>query len=221
MAADPGQGAVLRLTAASCVLRAWWKSDAASLVEHANNRNVAQHLRDRFPHPYTRAHAVAFLGHVAAADVTTNFAIVVDEVAVGGIGYIRGCDVERFSAEVGYWLGEAYWGRGIMTDALPTDTAPVRDEQAAARLRAAAGRQRGLDPGPREGRLRARRIASRQLRQVRTAARSISVCAHQRRLEGERRLAIETRSGLNRGLAVDRFSVRHRASRERPQRYST
>ena len=87
MAADPGQGAVLRLTADSCVLRAWWKSDAASLVQHANNQNVAQHLRDRFPHPYTRAHAVAFLGHVAAADVTTDFAIVVDEVAVGGIGY--------------------------------------------------------------------------------------------------------------------------------------
>ena len=61
---------------------------------------------------------MAFLGHVADADVTTNFAIVVDDVAVGGIGYIRGSDVERFSAEVGYWLGEAYWGRGLMTDAV-------------------------------------------------------------------------------------------------------
>ena len=118
MAADPGQGAVLRLTAASCVLRPWRKSDAASLVEHANNHKVARHLRDRFPHPYTRAHAVAFLGHVAAADLTTNFAIVVDDAAIGGIGYIRGSDVERFSAEVGYWLGETYWGRGIMTHAV-------------------------------------------------------------------------------------------------------
>src|SRR3954453_5049978 len=117
MAAHPGEGAVLTLTAGACVLRAWWKSDAASLVQHANNRNVAQHLRDRFPHPYTRAHAVAFLSHAAGADVTTNFAIVVDDAAVGGIGYIRGSDVERFSAEVGYWLGEAYWGRGIMTEA--------------------------------------------------------------------------------------------------------
>ncbi len=128
MATDPGQGTVLRLTADNCVLRAWWKSDAASLVQHANNQNVAQHLRDRFPHPYTRAHAVAFLGHVAAADVTTDFAIVVDEVAVGGIGYIRGTDVERFSAEVGYWLGEAYWGRGIMTDAVARLTQHLFDE---------------------------------------------------------------------------------------------
>lgn len=118
MAADPGQGALLRLTGDRCTLRAWWKSDVPSLVQHANNRNVARHLRDRFPHPYTRAHAVAFLDHLAEADVTTNFAIVVDDTAVGGIGYIRGADVERFSAEVGYWLGEAYWGRGIMTDAV-------------------------------------------------------------------------------------------------------
>jgi len=128
MAADPGQGTVLRLTADGCVLRAWWKSDAPSLVQHANNRNVAQHLRDRFPHPYTRAHASAFLGHVAAADVTTNFAIVVDDIAVGGIGYIRGSDVERFSAEVGYWLGEAYWGRGIMTAAVVRLTQHLFDD---------------------------------------------------------------------------------------------
>jgi ribosomal-protein-alanine N-acetyltransferase len=128
MAADPGEGAVLTLTAGPCLLRAWWKSDAASLVQHANNRNVAQHLRDRFPHPYTRAHATAFLGHAAGADVTTNFAIVVDDAAVGGIGYIRGADVERFSAEVGYWLGEAYWGRGIMTAALQRLTQHLFDD---------------------------------------------------------------------------------------------
>jgi|KBSMisStandDraft_5_1062788.scaffolds.fasta_scaffold247549_2 ribosomal-protein-alanine N-acetyltransferase len=156
MAANSGQGAVLRLTAANCVLRAWWKSDAASLVEHANNRNVARHLRDRFPHPYTRAHAAAFLGHVAGADITTNFAIVVDDMAVGGIGYIRGSDVERFSAEVGYWLGEAYWGRGIMTDALTHLTRhlfedvkllrafalPLADNQGSSRVLEKAGYQR-------------------------------------------------------------------------------
>jgi len=128
MAAHPGEGAVLTLTAGACLLRAWWRSDAASLVQHANNRNVAQHLRDRFPHPYTRAHATAFLGHAAGADVTTNFAIVVDDAVVGGIGYIRGADVERFSAEVGYWLGEAYWGRGIMTAALQRLTQHLFDD---------------------------------------------------------------------------------------------
>jgi RimJ/RimL family protein N-acetyltransferase len=79
---------------------------------------VARHLRDRFPHPYTRAHAFAFLTHAAASDTPTNLAIVVEEEAVGGIGYVRGSDVERYSAEVGYWLGEELWGRGIATEAL-------------------------------------------------------------------------------------------------------
>ena len=180
MAANPGQGAVLRLTAANCVLRAWWKSDAASLVEHANNRNVARHLRDRFPHPYTRAHAAAFLGHVAGADITTNFAIVVDDVAVGGIGYIRGSDVERFSAEVGYWLGEAYWGRGIMTDAVTRLTQHLFEDVKLLRAFALPlGRQPGLEPGAREGRLRAGGAPPCQLREVRTAAGSISLCADQ------------------------------------------
>ena len=74
--------------------------------------------RDRFPHPYTRTHAFAFLTHAAARRRATNFAIVVGGEAVGGIGYVRGSDVERYSAEVGYWLGEEFWGRGIATEAL-------------------------------------------------------------------------------------------------------
>ena len=89
-----------------------------SLVLQANNLNVARHLRDRFPHPYTRAHAFAFLTHASSSESVTNLAIDVDGAAVGGIGYVRGSDVERFSAEVGYWLGEEYWRRGIVTEAL-------------------------------------------------------------------------------------------------------
>jgi RimJ/RimL family protein N-acetyltransferase len=87
-------------------------------VHHANNINVAQHLRDRFPHPYTAAHASAFLSQTSRADPPASIAIEVDGAAAGGIGYVRGTDVERFSAEVGYWLGEEHWGRGIMTEAL-------------------------------------------------------------------------------------------------------
>jgi RimJ/RimL family protein N-acetyltransferase len=106
MVARPGEGPLLRLDGGRCCLRQWAKSDVPSLVRHANNLNVAKHLRDRFPHPYTRTHAFAFLTHAAASDAPTNFAIVVAEEAVGGIGYVRGSDVERYSAEVGYWLGE-------------------------------------------------------------------------------------------------------------------
>ena len=100
------------------LLRPWVRGDAASLIRNADNPNVARHLRERFPHPYTRADADAFLGHCVASGDVSNLAIVVDHSAVGGIGFIRGNDVERYSAEIGYWLGEPYWGKGIATEAL-------------------------------------------------------------------------------------------------------
>ena len=104
-----------------CMVRPWRLSDADSLVRHANNLDVARHLRDKFPHPYTRADASAFLRHAvpaAPSERPTSLAIEVDAEAAGGIGFVRGADVERFSAEIGYWLGEHYWGRGIVTEAL-------------------------------------------------------------------------------------------------------
>ena len=105
-------------TSPHCTVRLWHPSDADALVRHANNINVAKQLRDRFPHPYTRADAVAFLRHCAAAEAQTSLAIEVEGEAAGGIGFVRGSDVERFSAEIGYWLGEQFWGRGIVTEAL-------------------------------------------------------------------------------------------------------
>jgi RimJ/RimL family protein N-acetyltransferase len=101
-----------------CELRRWRASDAASLVRNANNVNVAKHLRDRFPHPYTWQDAQAFLAAACGEEPQTNFAIDVAGEAVGGLGYVPGSDVERYSAEVGYWLGESYWGRGVVTEAL-------------------------------------------------------------------------------------------------------
>jgi ribosomal-protein-alanine N-acetyltransferase len=101
-----------------CMLRRWRKADAESVVRHANNFNVAKHLRDRFPHPYTAKDAHAFIDVACEAKPQTNFAIDVEGMAVGGFGYVPGTDVERYSAEVGYWLGEAMWGRGIATEAL-------------------------------------------------------------------------------------------------------
>ena len=89
-----------------------------SLVQHANNRKIWLNLRDRFPHPYTKADGAAFLRTVHGMNPETFFAIVVGEAAVGGIGYVLRPDVERVSAEMGYWLGEAFWGQGIATDAV-------------------------------------------------------------------------------------------------------
>lgn len=99
-------------------LRPWRSSDAPSLARHANNLNVAKQLRDRFPHPYTIADARQFIQMVSGARPVTNFAMVADGEAVGGIGFYQGADVERFSAEIGYWLSESYWGRGITVEAI-------------------------------------------------------------------------------------------------------
>lgn len=109
---------MLLLAGERCRVRSWRGSDVDSLVRHANNPNVARQLRDRFPHPYTRADGIAFLRHTTGPELQTNFAIEVDGEAAGAIGFVRGADVERFSAEIGYWLGEAHWGRGVVTEAL-------------------------------------------------------------------------------------------------------
>jgi RimJ/RimL family protein N-acetyltransferase len=101
-----------------CRVRPWRASDLRSLVRHADNRLIWINLRDRFPYPYTEQAGRQWLATANSAGTPTNFAIEVDGQAVGGIGFIPGTDVERISAEVGYWLGQDYWGRGIVTAAL-------------------------------------------------------------------------------------------------------
>lgn len=101
-----------------CHVRSWRAEDLPSLLRHANNRNIWLNLRDRFPHPYGRRDAQLFIRQSRRGDPECSFAVAVDGVAVGAIGFVIQQDVERVSAEVGYWLGEAFWGRGIMTEAL-------------------------------------------------------------------------------------------------------
>jgi [ribosomal protein S5]-alanine N-acetyltransferase len=117
-----------------CSLRRWRMGDADALVRHANNINVARHLRDRFPHPYTKDDAQVFLKSASTSNPLSNFAIDVDQGAAGGLGFVAGTDVERFSAEVGYWLGEQCWGRGIVTEALQLFTRYAFDELQLLRL---------------------------------------------------------------------------------------
>jgi ribosomal-protein-alanine N-acetyltransferase len=107
------------------VVRPWRIADADALVRHANNANIAKQLRDRFPYPYTRRHASEFLQSATVGPQTTNLAIDVDGEAVGGIGFVPGSDVERYSAEIGYWLAESLWGRGIATEAVALVTAHI------------------------------------------------------------------------------------------------
>lgn len=107
----------------SCIVRDWSPDDLQALVRNANNRNVSIHLRDRFPYPYRDEDGRGFLDHVRRSSPTTAWAIEIEGKAAGGIGLQLLTDVERVSAEIGYWLGEPYWGRGAMTDALRAVTA--------------------------------------------------------------------------------------------------
>jgi RimJ/RimL family protein N-acetyltransferase len=109
---------VVELKLSRCTLRPWRAGDGASLVRYANNRNVSGNLKDRFPFPYTAADATAWIAHASGQMPIVNFAIVVDGEAVGGTGIELGADVFHRSAEIGYWLGEPFWGRGIATEVL-------------------------------------------------------------------------------------------------------
>jgi len=108
----------IELRPRSCLVREFRSDDAASLARHGNNRKVWLNLRDLFPHPYTEAHAAGYIAHVRMRPEILSFAIEVGGEAVGGISLRRGEDIERFTAELGYWLGEEFWGRGITTDAI-------------------------------------------------------------------------------------------------------
>jgi len=106
----------------TCSVRSWEWRDRDAIVHHANNRNVWINLRDRFPYPYTTNDARRWLDSIIGLKPETNFAIAVAGQAAGGIGFTMQHDVGRRSAEIGYWLGEAFWGRGIATEALITVT---------------------------------------------------------------------------------------------------
>lgn len=112
----------MEIDAGPCTLRPWHPADAESLVRHANNRKVWLNMRDAFPHPYMPSDALDWIARSRAARPVTSFAIVVSGNAVGGLGFELRTDVERYSAEVGYWLGEEFWGRGIATAALKAAT---------------------------------------------------------------------------------------------------
>jgi ribosomal-protein-alanine N-acetyltransferase len=114
---------MVRIEFGEYVIRDWVEGDIAPLVRYANNRKIARWLRDRFPCPYTRSDARAFLVAVAGQERRTTFAISTEREAIGGIGLEFGADVHRFTAELGYWLGEPFWGRGIMTEAVRVFTA--------------------------------------------------------------------------------------------------
>lgn len=118
----------MEIDCGTCLLRALIPADAVTLAALANDRDVWLNLRDRFPHPYSLADAEAWIASSSAHTPQTSFGIIVDGQAVGGISLMLGQDIERVSAEVGYWLGRPFWGRGIVSDAVRAATAYAFDE---------------------------------------------------------------------------------------------
>src|SRR5208282_1566859 len=113
----------MHLVLSRCEVRSWSEADVASLAVHANNPAIWRNLRDGPPEPYTPDDAREYITQISEQRPETAFAISVDGAAVGSIGFTLGHNVERVSAELGYWLAEPYWGRGIATEAVRALTA--------------------------------------------------------------------------------------------------
>lgn len=113
----PSPPATLPLSHFDCgvaLLRPWRTDDLESLVANASHADVSRGLRDRFPYPYTGDDGRAWLAR-AVDESDRAWAIEFDGAAVGGVSLHPGTDVHRHSAELGYWLGRRYWGRGLMS----------------------------------------------------------------------------------------------------------
>jgi [ribosomal protein S5]-alanine N-acetyltransferase len=101
-----------------CTIRSYRWGDEAAIVRHANNRKVSRNLTNAFPHPYTMEAARAWLERATTQNPETDFAITLEDEVIGGIGLKLKDDVHHRGAEIGYWLGESHWGRGIMPEAV-------------------------------------------------------------------------------------------------------
>ena len=102
------------------VLRPGLEADAAACAALADDEGVAANLRDVFPHPYTEQDARDFIALCLAADPDEALSCVVevDGVFAGSVSLTRGADVARKSAELGYWFGRPFWGKGVATEAV-------------------------------------------------------------------------------------------------------
>lgn len=101
------------------VLRPWQPGDIDDLIFHGNNPRVAAFMMDQFPHPYTREAAEQFISKTMQYNPAQVFAITIDNKAIGGIGIYPQTDISRMNAEIGYWLGEKFWNKGIITKCIP------------------------------------------------------------------------------------------------------
>ncbi len=126
----------MRLISGDLALRPFQLSDRDTLVRLADNPRVAQYLAARFPHPYRESDADAWLEIAKTETRICNFAIEWQGAFVGGAGLVPLADIYSGTSEVGYWLGEPYWGKGLMTRAVALLTQYAFDELLFIRLQA-------------------------------------------------------------------------------------
>ena len=103
-----------------CRIRKWELSDAKDLAAALSNKKVQDNLRDGLPYPYTEQDGKEFISAMLSADEseTFAFAITVDNMVIGSISIFRQGNIHRQTAELGYYIAEEYWGKGIMTEAV-------------------------------------------------------------------------------------------------------
>jgi ribosomal-protein-alanine N-acetyltransferase len=99
-------------------LRRWHMDDLETLVSIANNQNIAQYMADVFPHPYTHEKGKSFIEFATTSQTANIYAITINDKPIGSIGLHLQTDILRKNAEIGYWLSEEHWGKGIVTSAI-------------------------------------------------------------------------------------------------------
>lgn len=104
----------------NCIIREWKIEDKHKLSELLNNKKIQNNLRDGLPYPYTVDDAEEYIVSMLSADKTKTFAfaITVNDIVIGSIGVFRCDNIHSRTAEMGYYVGEPYWGNGFATSAV-------------------------------------------------------------------------------------------------------
>lgn len=100
------------------LLREWEKTDVPGLARIANNKKIWDNVRDRLPYPYTEKDAKEWISLVKKQKIVTTFCVEADGEVAGSIGFVLKEDVYRKNIEIGYFIGEGYWGQGVATEAV-------------------------------------------------------------------------------------------------------
>ena len=103
-----------------CKIRKWKLTDAKDIAVALSNKKIQDNLRDGLPYPYSEQDGIDYISSMLSAneDETFAFAITLDDKVIGSIGVFRQQNIHRQTAEMGYYIAEEYWGKGIMTDAV-------------------------------------------------------------------------------------------------------